>query len=67
MVCDWKHLTMEFLWENYTNRLLGIDGLDNGATSLKELSKEICPNEVLLALCFQVTQTEPQGNIHPSM
>ena len=52
VVCDWKHLTMEFLWENQTRRLLGIDRQDIRATSLKELSKEIRPNQVLFALYF---------------
>ena len=67
VVCDWKHLTMEFLWENQTRRFLSIDKQDIQAASLKELSKEIRPNQALFALCFQVTQTEPPGNIHPSM
>ncbi|RVW34659.1 hypothetical protein CK203_106430 [Vitis vinifera] len=44
VVCNWKDLTMEFLWENQTRRLLGIDRQDIQAASLKKLSKEIRPN-----------------------
>jgi DNA repair protein RadC len=55
---------MKWFWENQTRRLLGIDGQDNRVAIFKELSKEIRP---MFALCFQVTHTEPQGNIHPSM
>ncbi|KAJ0010651.1 hypothetical protein Pint_32876 [Pistacia integerrima] len=34
VVCDWKQLTMEFLWENQTKKLIGIDGQDIRAASL---------------------------------
>lgn len=67
MVCDWKHLIMEVLLENQARRLLGIDRQDIQVASLKEFSEEICPNQALFALYFQVTQMEPQGNIHLSM
>jgi hypothetical protein len=67
MVCDWKRLTMEFIWEGQTKRLAGVDGQDIQATSFKEISKEIRPSNVLFALCHQVTNMESSQTIHPSM
>lgn len=40
MVCNWKQLTMEFLWENQIRRLQGTDDEVIQAASLKELSKD---------------------------
>jgi hypothetical protein len=34
MICDWKRLTMEFLWENQPRRLTGIDRQDIKEASL---------------------------------
>ncbi|KAF5472044.1 hypothetical protein F2P56_008792 [Juglans regia] len=67
VVCDWKQLTMEFLWENQPRRLIGVDGQDIQAASLKELTKECRPSQTLFVLCFQIAQAEPPMNIHPSM
>ncbi|KAJ0010300.1 hypothetical protein Pint_33819 [Pistacia integerrima] len=67
VVCDWKQLTMEFLWENQTKKLIDIDGQDIRAASLKELTKEMCPSQTLFALCFQVNQTKSLEKLHPSM
>jgi len=58
VVCDWKRLTMEFVWEGQTKRLVGIDEQDIQAASFKEISKEIHPSNVLFALCHQVTDME---------
>ena len=67
VVCDWKQLTMEFLWENQTRRLIGVDGQDIQAASLKELTKECRHSQTLFALYFQIAQAEPPMKIHPSM
>jgi hypothetical protein len=40
VVCNWKQLTMEFLWKNQIRRLQGTDDEAIQVTSLKELSKE---------------------------
>ena len=67
VMCDWKRLTMEFLWENKLRRLTGIGRQDIQETSLQELSKTIRPNQALFALCFQITQTATDGTVHPHM
>ena len=67
VVCDWRELTMEFMWENQTKKLVGIDGQHIQAASIEELTKEIRPSHAQFALCLQVAHTEPQQNIHSSM
>ena len=64
--CDWRELTIEFMWENQTKKLVGIDGQHIQAASIEELTKEIRPSHAQFALCLQVAYTEPQ-NIHSSM
>jgi hypothetical protein len=58
VVCDWKRLTMEFMWEGQTKKLVGIDGQDIQAASFKEISKEIHPSNMLFTLCHQVVDVE---------
>ena len=67
VVCDWRELTMEFMWENQTKKLVGIDRQHIQAASIEELTKEIRPSHAQFALCLQVAHTEPQQNIHSSM
>ncbi|RVW42820.1 Transposon Tf2-8 polyprotein [Vitis vinifera] len=62
-----EELTMEFMWENQTKKLVGIDGQHIQAASIEELTKEIRPSHAQFALCLQVAHTEPQQNIHSSM
>lgn len=52
VVCNWKRLTMEFSWENYTRRLIGIDGQDNQEASLKEISNGVRPGHTILVFCL---------------
>ncbi|RVW35808.1 putative mitochondrial protein [Vitis vinifera] len=61
-----RELTMEFMWENQTKKLVGIDRQHIQAASIKELTKEIRPSHAQFALCLQVAHTKPQ-NIHSSM
>ncbi|XP_035545952.1 uncharacterized protein LOC118348436 [Juglans regia] len=67
VVCNWKKMTMEFSWGNQTRLLVGIDGQDIQAATLKELSKGVCPGHTIFAMCMQVTNKETQNQIHPSM
>ncbi|KAF2283258.1 hypothetical protein GH714_043610 [Hevea brasiliensis] len=41
VVCNWKQLTMEFLWNNQTQRLEGIDYNGIQSTSMKVISKNV--------------------------
>ncbi|KAJ0033974.1 hypothetical protein Pint_26269 [Pistacia integerrima] len=55
VVCNWKQLTMDFIWENQDHRLQGVDMQTIQAVSPKEISKEFRRGHVLFAMCFQPT------------
>ncbi|KAG2663117.1 hypothetical protein I3760_16G012600 [Carya illinoinensis] len=67
VVCNWKRLTMEFSWDNQTRRLIGIDGQNMQAASLKAISKGVRPGHTILAFCLPVTKADSEDLIHPSM
>ena len=67
VMCDWRKLTMEFRWKSQTKKLVGIDGQNIQAASIKEITKGIRPSHALFVVCLQVSQTELQLSIHPSL
>lgn len=54
VVCNWKQLTMEFLWENQIRRLQGTNGEVIQAASFKELSKEARQGHSIFAICLSL-------------
>ncbi|CAK9141154.1 unnamed protein product [Ilex paraguariensis] len=55
MVCDWKQLTMNFIWDNPNRRLQGVDVQAIQVASPNKLSKELRQAHALFAVCFQPT------------
>ncbi|XP_058111277.1 uncharacterized protein LOC131254302 [Magnolia sinica] len=67
VVCNWKQLTMEFLWENQIRRLQGTNGEIIQAASLEELSKEARQGHFIFALCLLDGAQELNKKMHPDM
>jgi hypothetical protein len=68
MVCNWKQLTMEFLWKNQIRRLQRTDDKAIQIASINELTKEARQNHDIFAICLQVSVAEPHNKtIHPDM
>jgi hypothetical protein len=68
VVCNWKQLTMEFLWKNQIRRLQGTDNEAIQIASINELTKEAHQNHAIFAICLQVSAAEPHNKtIHPDM
>ncbi|KAL6322783.1 hypothetical protein AAG906_019052 [Vitis piasezkii] len=60
VVCNWKQLTMDFIWENQDRRLQGVDVQTIQAASPEEILKEFRQGHALFAVCFQPTmETAP--------
>ena len=55
VVCNWKQLTMDFIWENQDRRLQGVDVQTIQAASPEEILKEFRQGHALFAMCFQLT------------
>ncbi|KAJ0020096.1 hypothetical protein Pint_31746 [Pistacia integerrima] len=55
VVCNWKQLTMDFIWDNQNRRLQGVDVQAIQVASPNELSKELRQGHALFAVCFQPT------------
>jgi len=58
VVCNWKQLTMEFLWKNQLRRLQGIDDEGIQIASITELTKAIHQNHASFTSCLQVSTVE---------
>jgi hypothetical protein len=68
VVCNWKQLTMEFLWKNQIRPLQGTDDEAIQIASINELTKEARQNNPIFAICLQVSAAEPHNKtIHPDM
>ncbi|RVW63788.1 Transposon Tf2-2 polyprotein [Vitis vinifera] len=60
VVCNWKQLTMDFIWENQDRRLQGVDVQTIQVASSEEILKEFRQRHALFAVCFQPTmETAP--------
>ena len=67
VVCDWKQLTMGFMWDNTQQQLQGIDMGTIQEASVKELSKEFRQGLSFFAICPYSVKTEPQANMNPAL
>jgi len=56
VVCNWKQLTMDFVWESQDCRLQGVDVQTIQAASPTEMAKEFHRGHALFAVCFQLTE-----------
>lgn len=56
VVCNWKQLTMDFVWENQDYRLQGVDVQTIQAASPTEIAKEFRREHALFAVCFQLIE-----------
>ena len=52
VICNWKHLTMDFHWDNQARRLQGISQPIQ-ATTLASVTKKICQGQLLFAIYLQ--------------
>jgi hypothetical protein len=58
VVCNWKHLTMEFNWENQARRLQGIQRPIQ-ATSLETIAKKHRQGQMVFAIYVQTLEEFP--------
>jgi predicted aspartyl protease len=56
VVCNWKQLTMDFVWENQDCRLQGVDVQTIQTASPTKMAKEFRRGHALFAVCFQLTE-----------
>lgn len=64
VVCNWKQLTMEFIWDNQVRRLQGIDEQAFQEATLQETSKECRRGHALFAVSFPpTTKAASQGAV----
>lgn len=62
VVCNWKQLTMEFIWDNQAQRLQGIGEQAIQEATLQEISKECRRGHALFAVSFPpTTKAASQG------
>lgn len=55
VVCIWKDLTMDFIWNNQARRLQGLGEQSIQEATLKEVSKDHRQQLMLFAVCFLST------------
>jgi hypothetical protein len=55
VVCIWKDLTMDFIWNNQARRLQGLGEQSIQEATLKEVSKDHRQQFMLFAVCFLST------------
>lgn len=67
VMCNWKTLTMDFVWQNFHHGLTGIDGHQIEVASLRQLSKHAQPRETMLAICVQQSATLPAISTPPKL
>ena len=67
MMCNWKKMTMEFQWNNQTQKLQGTNAQPIQTTSMKVFSKELRQGNSMFAVCLQIEAELPQIEVHLNM
>lgn len=61
--CNWKQMTMEFQWDNQTQKLQGTDGQLIQSASMKVVSKELRQGNSMFAICVQTEAELPLNRV----
>ncbi|KAL4341599.1 hypothetical protein GQ457_08G014550 [Hibiscus cannabinus] len=67
VVCNWKQLTMEFQWNNKTQKLQGLDTTIIQPSTMKVIGKEARQEGFMLALALPSTINPKSSHVHPKM